>query len=77
MGVMFAGQEAGQRPEVVYLASNAYWEELKVSLPSLPREMHWEVQADTWEEEQKPGRIVRNCLSVRPRSVMVLVGKTG
>lgn len=77
IGVMFAGQEAGQRPEVVYLASNAYWEELKVVLPALPREMHWEAAADTWEEEQKPWRIVRGNLAIKARSVMVLVGKTG
>ena len=74
---MFAGQEAGQRPEVVYLASNAYWEELEAVLPALPREMHWEAAADTWEEEQKPGRIVRGNLVIKARSVIVLVGKTG
>ncbi|GFI12010.1 glycogen operon protein GlgX [Lachnospiraceae bacterium] len=77
IGVMFAGQEAGQRPEVVYLASNAYWEELEAVLPALPREMHWEAAADTWEEEQKPGRIVRGNLVIKARSVIVLVGKTG
>ncbi|MCI9681186.1 MAG: glycogen debranching protein GlgX [Lachnospiraceae bacterium] len=77
VGILFAGQEAGQRPEVVYLASNAYWEELNAVLPALPRGMHWEVAADTWEEEQKPGRIVQNTLNLKARSVIVLVGKTG
>ncbi len=77
VGILFAGQEAGQRPEVVYLASNAYWEELNAVLPALPRGMHWEVAADTWEEEQKPGRIVQNTLYLKARSVIVLVGKTG
>lgn len=77
VGVMFAGQETGQRPEVVYLASNAYWEGLYVSLPTLPREMHWEIAADTWKEAQKPGKILKGQLFIGPRSVVVLVGKTG
>ncbi len=77
VGVMFAGQEKGLRPEVIYLASNAYWEELMVSLPVLPRDMHWEVSADTWVEEQKSGRLVRDSLAIGPRSVIVLTGKTG
>ena len=77
VGVMFAGQEKGMRPEVVYLASNAYWEELTVVLPALPQEMHWEIGANTWEEEQNPGYIVRDKLAIKPRSVIVLVGKTG
>ena len=77
VGVMFAGQEKGMRPEVVYLASNAYWEELTVVLPALPQEMHWEIGANTWEEEQNPGYIVRDKLAIEPRSVIVLVGKTG
>lgn len=77
VGVMFAGQEQGQRPEVVYLASNAYWEELTVSLPTLPRDMHWEIRANTWVEEQKSGRIVKDSLAIGPRSVIVLTGTTG
>ena len=77
VGVMFAGQETGQRPEVVYLASNAYWEDLSVFLPALPRDMHWEICADTWTAEQKPGKIVRGSLAVKARSVIVLAGKTG
>ena len=74
---MFAGQEQGQRPEAVYLASNAYWEELTVSLPTLPRDMHWEIRANTWVEEQKSGRIVKDSLAIGPRSVIVLTGTTG
>ena len=77
VGVMFVGQEKGQRPEVVYLASNAYWEELEIEIPALSRDMHWEVAVDTWEEQQRPGRAVKGSLAMKPRSVMVLVGKTG
>lgn len=77
VGVMFAGQETGQRPEVVYLASNAYWKDLSVFLPALPKDMHWEICADTWTAEQKPGKIVRGSLAVKARSVIVLAGKTG
>lgn len=77
VGVMFAGQEKGMRPEVVYLASNAYWEELTVVLPVLPQDMHWEIGANTWEEEQNPGCVVKDELVIKPRSVIVLAGKTG
>lgn len=49
VGVMFAGKEEGKNPEIIYIASNAYWEKLEVLLPELPENMVWEVAADTWE----------------------------
>ena len=55
MGVMFAGREEGKDPQTVYIASNAYWEELDVELPVLPDGMKWELAADTWEDTPCPG----------------------
>ncbi len=75
LGVLFAGQETETRPEIIYLASNAYWEEVSVALPDLPKNMYWEVAVDTWEERQKPGVFVENRFTIKPRSVMVLVGR--
>ncbi|MCI8995690.1 MAG: glycogen debranching protein GlgX [Lachnospiraceae bacterium] len=75
VGVLFAGQEKGMRPQLVYVASNAYWEELLVKLPPLPGGMGWECAADTWEEGRKPWRAKQNEIRIRPRSVMVFVGR--
>ena len=75
VGVMFAGQEEGKGPQTVYIASNAYWEALDVELPALPGAMAWEVAADTWEELPAPGPLEGGGFRIRPRTVMVLVGK--
>ncbi|MEY8337485.1 glycogen debranching protein GlgX [Lachnospiraceae bacterium 62-35] len=75
VGVMFTGQEKEEEPQIIYIASNAYWEELEVNLPGLPSTMCWEVTADTWEERQDPGRLVLGSFHIRPRSVMVLRGR--
>ena len=39
VGVMFAGQEKGKKAQVIYVASNAYWEKIEVLLPSLPEKI--------------------------------------
>ncbi len=73
VGVMFAGQEAGMDAQVVYIASNAYWEEMEVLLPALPRHMAWELAVDTWQQRQAPRRLAGDTFMVKPRSVMVFV----
>ncbi len=77
VGVLFAGQEDGKEPDVVYVASNAYWEELKILLPELPESMYWELKLDTWEEKQgqEQESIQGNTFMIHPRSVMVWIGK--
>ena len=35
---------------MVYVASNAWWEELYVRLPELPASAEWTLAVDTWEE---------------------------
>ncbi len=82
VGVLFAGPgQDGVRDQVVYLASNAYWEPLEVTLPPLPKGRYWQVAADTQEEDwaaiaagKKPagGPLGKATLSIGPRSVMVL-----
>ena len=58
------------------MASNAYWEELRVNLPELPASMCWELIADTFEEELLPVRKLSGSIfTIRPRSVMVFVGR--
>ncbi len=75
VGVMFAGHERNTGPEIIYIASNAYWEELEVKLPMLPVSMCWEQVVDTWEKSQSTKKMDKNCFTIRPRSVMVFVGR--
>ena len=75
VGVMFAGQDHLTGPEVVYIASNAYWEDLEITLPELPASMCWEMVVDTWEEHPVSRTLSGNSFTIRPRSVIVLVGK--
>ena len=75
VGVMFAGAQRSTGPQVVYVASNAWWEDLEVTLPELPASMYWELAADTWEEEQPSRRAVEDRFTIRPRSVMVFVAR--
>ena len=75
MGVLFAGWERRTGPQLVYVASNAYWEPLEAELPALPSSMNWELAADTWEEQQQPRPLAGNRIQIRPRSVMIFVGR--
>ena len=74
VGVMFAGHEEDGTEDVVYVASNAYWEKLEVLLPSLPEGMCWSMAVDTWEERQRPGQEPGETFVIGPRSVKVFVG---
>ena len=68
VGVLFAGWERETGPQVIYVASNAYWEELQVELPQLPASMCWELVTDTFEEELLPGRRLSGVLSIKNAS---------
>ena len=74
VGVMFAGWQRDSGPQIVYVAANAYWEELTVRLPELPASMGWLQMADTWDEIQMPPREVGGRFAIRPRSVKIFVG---
>lgn len=74
VGVMFAGQEKKGiyvDPQIVYIASNSYWEDLEVTLPGLPKTMYWEKNVDTWQAEQAITKMEGNSFTIHARSVMV------
>ena len=75
VGVLFTGGERGVGPQAVYVASNAWWEELYVHLPELPASANWTLVVDTWEETVPAPRSVSGGFTIRPRSVMVFVGR--
>ena len=75
VGVMFAGAQRSTGPQIVYVASNAWWEELYVRLPELPASAEWTLAVDTWEETVPAPRPVSGGFTIRPRSVMVFVGR--
>ena len=75
VGVLFTGGERGVGPQAVYVASNAWWEELYVRLPDLPASANWTLMVDTWEETVLTPRSVSGGFTIRPRSVMVFVGR--
>ena len=74
-GVMFAGWEREAGPQVIYVASNAWWEDLDITLPELPASMCWELAVDTWQETQQPAPHAGSAVHIHSRSVMVFVGK--
>ncbi len=76
VGVLFTGGERGEGPQAVYVASNAWWEELYVQLPELPTSAGWTLEVDTWEEGTPCApRHMSGGFTIRPRSVMVFVGR--
>lgn len=78
VGVMFAGQEKKGvyvDPQIIYIASNAYWEDLEVVLPELPKNMFWEKQVDTWQAQQNITILEGNDIVIHARSVIVLAAR--
>lgn len=75
IGVMMAGRPEGKPPEAVYIASNAYWEELEVTLPELPKGMAWSMEVNTWEAVTKETIMSGLSFAIPPRTVMVFCGK--
>ena len=75
VGVMFAGKDEMGRADIVYIASNAYWESVEVLLPSLPDRMHWELVTDTWEEGLPTARREKEAFRIHPRSVRILIAR--
>lgn len=75
VGVLFAGWERKTGPQLVYVASNAYWDSMNACLPPLPSSMAWELAVDTWWEKQDVWPMEGDLFTIRPRSVMVFVAK--
>ena len=77
VGVLFAGEDENGMADIVYVASNAYWESIEVLLPALPERMHWELVTDTWEKALFSPRREKDSFRIQPRSVRVLVARKG
>ena len=76
VGILYTGGERGVGPKAVYVASNAWWEDLYVRLPELPPSACWYLAADTWEERVSDKLIpTTGGFIIRPRSVMVFLGR--
>lgn len=52
LAVSFAGYDKEkQRDDIVYLAVNPYWEDIRITLPNLPNAEFWHLSADTYGDE--------------------------
>ena len=72
VGVMFAGQVPGKRPEIIYIASNSYWEELTITLPELPEYMNWSLKVNTIDSQTDlEYKHYTKDFKIAPRTVMV------
>ena len=71
IGVMFAGQKPKYRPEIIYVAANSYWEEVKVALPTLPKGFLWKKVVSTWTDEQSEEEVKDMEVIVPPRTIEV------
>lgn len=50
--VMFAGYDRQrQKDDIVYIAVNAFWENVEVTLPTLPDHLHWHVAVNTGDDQ--------------------------
>ena len=72
---MFSGWDQDTGAQVVYVASNAWWEDVSVTLPQLPASMYWVKAVDTWQAEQQEVPIAGLQAVVRGRSVSVFVAR--
>ncbi len=76
IGIMFAGKGIDQpEDDIIYLAINAYWEGLEITLPELPMGMSWYIVCNTYLEEQKKVRVGKTILAGE-RSVLVLIAQS-
>ncbi len=76
IGIMFAGKGTDQpEDDIIYLAINAYWEGLEITLPELPMGMSWYIVCNTYLEEQKKIRAGKTILAGE-RSVLVLIAQS-
>ena len=71
--VLYAGKNASGTDDAVYLAVNAYWEEVAIELPALPKEYCWLLTAntDTQEEEDIKDPLAGLSFTMPPRSAAV------
>lgn len=75
IGVMFAGNEKG-KDDIVYIGVNAYWENIKVTLPDLDKRYKWKIAVNTYNDagfvaDRNICLDSRNQITISPRTVMI------
>ena len=83
LAVSFAGYDRKKgKDDLVYVAVNAYWEEVKITLPNLANHGAWYLSVDTYGDEKgkyfyqegEEIRIDREYV-MKPRSIVVFTGR--
>ena len=75
IGVMFAGKEKSGRPDIIYIASNSYWEELEVELPVLPQNIKWVLKINTSVNMKAFAKSEYKRFKIKSRTVMVFMAQ--
>ena len=78
VGVMFAGRKADGKEDIVYIAVNAYWENVTVQLPKLPMGYFWKLAVDTGSNTfgfNLSQDVVGHWI-MEPRSVVIMYAKS-
>lgn len=83
ISLMYAGRKPDQETDdIVYVAVNAYWGDVPLTLPELPAGLIWKIKADTAAEYDKAwqswalGEVIDECrITIKARSVMILVAE--
>ena len=83
ISLMYAGRKPNQETDdIVYVAVNAYWGDVPLTLPELPAGLIWKIKADTAAEYDKAwqswalGEVIDECrITIKARSVMILVAE--
>ena len=77
IAAMYAGYDSKKgQDDIVYVIINAFWEPVRVTLPTLPAGMEWKMAVDTGNEKkgfyEEPVVIGQSEIVMRERSVMTL-----
>ena len=84
LGVMYNGAYAkkadGGRDDDFYVAYNFHWEDREIALPNLPVKKVWHKLLDTYDEKtenyfKEESDSYQKMITLRPRSIVVLVGR--
>lgn len=83
-GISFAGYDRDKgRDDIIYVAINTYWEDVKITLPTMNRRGTWYLCVNTFGDENKcycyeEGKEKRifGSFVMMPRSVAIFIGKS-
>lgn len=59
----------------IYCGVNTYWEERKLELPIIPKNMQWHMETYTFDENYGEGIINGREVTIAPRSLILLIAK--